>query len=657
MGALVVLTVLGLAGLAAPHPATSLHATSAASSSSPTGAASSLSFPYQPLPQAVSSSYRSGPGAFSTSPPPLLPRQFRSSYGVDALLNASGVSRFPVNETIAVVAWGYGYDPSDLSTFFGTYYPSNFPVPKVIPVPIDGAPPPGVNAPNDPSGGSQELTIDIEWASSMAPGATIYAIYAPPTNSTPYSPTDAAIEDALHYAVAMGNLTALSMSFGEAQGSDPSLESAMNTDFASLIKNGTTVLSSSGDDGGSPNSPLSGPCSRGPGVDFPAASPYVLAVGGTDATGGGTETTWVFSGGGSASSSANDPAPSWQTMGSAGSLAARTGTRGVPDVSANANDSGFYFNSRLSAGMGTSFSSPLWAGVVADLASADHATFGLLDSKLYALGAIREATGIGLAPFTDITHGANCYEPARPGWDPVTGWGTPNALALAQLLQGTTFTQLGLSFQPSQGVSAGATVTASVTDPTGAPAALAGRPLTVSLLDPSNDSWALRISGILPAAGAVPWTGTFAFPSGLTGRWTNATVVVENGSNWGVASAAFAPPPRGAPPGPSVWELLIDYQLPLLAGFMILLLAFRFLGDRHRSILKGPSPRELSGEACPPPAKGDAGRTPASSPGPASVSAPPTARYGEVLTPFCWKCGTTLKGNEARCPSCGTQFS
>lgn len=582
----------------------------------------------------------------------LLPGRFRAIYGVDALLNASGgSSALPVNATIGVLAWGDGYNPADLQTFFSTYYPSSFPRPHVIPVPIDGAPPPGVNAGADPSGGSRELTIDIEWAASMAPGATIYAIYAPPGPSPTWNPTGTSLVDALGYAVGLSNLTALSLSFGEPQGSDPAVESTMDQQFQSLQRNGTTVLAASGDDGGSPSNGGGGTCTQGPGVNFPAASPYVVAVGGTDASGTGPEVAWPLSGGGAASSTANDPAPAWQEVGGVASYVAQTTghTRQVPDVSATARDNAYFFDGTLATADGTSFSSPLWAGILSDIVSRHGTRLGQVDPSLYAFGALQEAGALTSPTYSDITSGGNCFDRSAPGWDRVTGWGTPNALALDGALSSGTYAPLTVVLAPSEAVSAGATVSVAAGPSSSGSAALGGGQLTLSVLDPSNDSWVSRLAGTFGPSGGPWWHGNFTMPASLTGRWVNVTVVVRNGSAWGVGTGVLAPPPPPQPPGPSLLDLLLGNPLPILAAFFLVFLGFRFYSDRRRTAIRGPTPAELSGVPAAP--SDDEGEPPS------KTVTRPRVTTGPELKPFCWKCGSTLSGHEKACPTCGTPFA
>ena len=131
--------------------------------------------------------------------------------------------------------------------------------------------------------------------------------------------------------------------------------------------------------------------------------------------------------------------------------------RGVPDVAYQASartgvlvydtapgdaDSGLICSSGdpCSAGWyvvgGTSASSPQWAGLVAIADQIAGHGLGLINPTLYAL-----ATGPSYATyFYDVTTGNNQADPtvpgypATPGWDPVTGLGTPNAAALVPVL-------------------------------------------------------------------------------------------------------------------------------------------------------------------------------------------------------------------------------
>jgi subtilase family serine protease len=121
--------------------------------------------------------------------------------------------------------------------------------------------------------------------------------------------------------------------------------------------------------------------------------------------------------------------------------------RGVPDVAADAcPDTGFPVVTVGNAGGytisghgGTSASAPLWAGLVAlaDQYAGRH--LGFVNAALYRIGLSR----LYDKAFHDVTAGNNSvrFPPktigghhAAPGWDPVTGWGSPAASVLIPLL-------------------------------------------------------------------------------------------------------------------------------------------------------------------------------------------------------------------------------
>jgi subtilase family serine protease len=117
--------------------------------------------------------------------------------------------------------------------------------------------------------------------------------------------------------------------------------------------------------------------------------------------------------------------------------------RGVPDVAADA-DASTAMTLMFTGGVpypaqGTSAATPLWAAVIAlaDQDAGQH--LGFVNPAIYAIArspAYHRA-------FHDVVTGDNSvlwptgvftgYN-AGPGWDPVTGWGSPNAQTLVPLL-------------------------------------------------------------------------------------------------------------------------------------------------------------------------------------------------------------------------------
>ncbi|HYK93969.1 MAG TPA: protease pro-enzyme activation domain-containing protein [Thermoplasmata archaeon] len=418
--------------------------------------------------------------SFSLAPAPVLagPAQGRTStfitpsaahllYGMSALYNLTGSSTFAQGKGIALVLWGDGYAPSDIQTFFTNYYPAGFPAVSFGYINVDGAPAPSESAPSDPSQAPQELTLDMEWAGSAAPGATLTAVYAPDGPvSNGYSPSDAALEDALRSAVDLSGVDAVSMSFGTPDGGDAALQAAFAVTLGKASQLGITVLAASGDTGGAAKSG----CQGGISPDFPATSTQVLAVGGTapvesldalgDVVGLDSEPAWNGSGGGYSTSYA---APSWQTT--TAPPVAQNGQRGIPDVAGPAYDNFFYFGGAQRAGRGTSFATPMWAGLVVEIDTLLGHTLGTVAPRIYSIG---QAVGQGKASpgLVDITTGANCIAAAGAGWDAVTGWGSPRAVALFADLS-SSFVNVGLTSSASSVVPGGSlSATASITNVT-----------------------------------------------------------------------------------------------------------------------------------------------------------------------------------------------
>jgi hypothetical protein len=175
----------------------------------------------------------------------------------------------------------------------------------------------------------------------------------------------------------------------------------------------------------------------------------VLAVGGTtlnlNSTGTiSSETGWSGSGGGVSS---YEYEPTYQAN------AQRTGARAAPDVSYDANPyTGFAFYNSVDDGSGqvgwgvvggTSAGAPQWAALVA-IANQGRAAVGKgsLDGAtgtLPMLYSLYNSPSAYSAAFTDVTMGRSSFwYSAHPGYDAVTGLGTPKAAGVVSALVGTT---------------------------------------------------------------------------------------------------------------------------------------------------------------------------------------------------------------------------
>jgi kumamolisin len=212
---------------------------------------------------------------------------------------------------------------------------------------------------------------------------------------------------------------------------------------------GMTVCVAAGDDGSS-DAVTDGLAH----VDFPSSSPYVLAVGGTTIPvkgGTGPDIGWKegdglrADNGGSTGGgvSAVFPLPSWQANVAVSPVNPGAGPgRVIPDLAANAdwNASPYLLvvDGQSQPNGGTSAASPLVASLLtrinAQRISAGGGPVGYLTPVLYqptASGATVGATGC-----TDVSSGNNITDQtggytAGDGYDAVSGWGTPNGVALA----------------------------------------------------------------------------------------------------------------------------------------------------------------------------------------------------------------------------------
>ena len=178
-------------------------------------------------------------------------------------------------------------------------------------------------------------------------------------------------------------------------------------------------------------------------TSYPASSPYAVAVGGTVLyTSGRTpdtrfsETAWTFTGGGD---SLLISAPPYQ-QGTPGLFLPCIATpggqltnllkscRGVPDVAALSGDAltngySIVVGGQETQAAGTSVSSPLWAGMWARVnQSRGGAGYGFANETLYRLG---KNPATRSRDFFDVTVGTNGLYTALPGWDYVSGFGTP----------------------------------------------------------------------------------------------------------------------------------------------------------------------------------------------------------------------------------------
>jgi pseudomonalisin len=229
-------------------------------------------------------------------------------------------------------------------------------------------------------------------------------------------------------------------------------------EFNQAASQGQTMFASTGDNGtGCPVLAATGVPNTGvPEVCYPAASPYVVAVGGTtlDTNAVGSEPgtyygehVWVGTGGGV---SKWETAPYWQTN---GICALCTAGRGMADIAMCADNNGCpmdVFVKGVQTGVGgTSLSSPMSMGIWARLETTFSNSLGFAAPVYYGVYGYYEPCALGstactpsgepgddtaalppdttapIGGFHDILYGSNGIpSSAAPGWDTPTGLGS-----------------------------------------------------------------------------------------------------------------------------------------------------------------------------------------------------------------------------------------
>src|SRR5580692_8476671 len=241
-------------------------------------------------------------GASLSTPPStaFTPSQIRHAYGFDLVTNQGA------GQTIALVdAYDDANAANDLSVFSKQFnLPACTTANGCFRQLYSSGRKPAANA-----NWAVEISLDIEWAHAIAPQAKILLVEAPSNNLSD-------LLSGVDFAVRNG-ASVVSMSWTSAE-----LSTERNLDNH-FVSTGVTFLAASGDSGA--------------GVNYPAASPDVISVGGTSLTLNAqqnyqSEAAWSGSGGG-VSAYENEPVFQEQF----GVPNDPAGYRVVPDVSLDAN--------------------------------------------------------------------------------------------------------------------------------------------------------------------------------------------------------------------------------------------------------------------------------------------------------------------------------
>ncbi len=310
---------------------------------------------------------------------------------------------------------------------------------------------PGTGVSQISPGDEAESDLDVEYSSSMAPGANVYFVY------TGNNPNYGAF-DALTYAITEDIAPIVGVSYGDCElNFSPSDLNSFTSLASQANSQGQTVISAAGDDGSTTCYGITGLTTtqqQTPSVNVPSNLPTVTGIGGLQLAAGtydvGTtqyfaaasgsdnygslltyvpETVWnedplgngISSGGGG--TSVIVPRPSWQSgvpgipagnyrlepdislqasIGSPGYLLCTTDptvdssscSNGLRDAAGDLNTAG-----------GTSFGAPIFAGMLAVLEQAkNEPALGNVNPTLYALAS---SSTTYASAFHDITTGGN----------------------------------------------------------------------------------------------------------------------------------------------------------------------------------------------------------------------------------------------------------
>ncbi|HEX4861686.1 MAG TPA: S53 family peptidase, partial [Rhizomicrobium sp.] len=311
-------------------------------------------------------------------------------------------------------------------------------MPDIVSVGVDG----GANIPGKPNGGDDEVTLDIEVAGAVAPGAR-YAVYFAPNTTNGFID---AVKAAVHDKVRRPSV--VSISWGGAEDPDGQVAKQFLDGLHEALRDasllGVTVCVATGDDGAADMDQTD--WDGEPHADFPSSSPYALACGGTRLMGAGTtissETIWndgARGGAGGGGVSTYFGLPSYQSKAGVPLSPKSKPGRGVPDVAGNADpETGYeiYLGGSPQVIGGTSAVAPLMAGLVAlineQMSKTSKNPVGFMNTQIY--------TGKGPSAFRDIVTGNNDIfgklgkYSAGAGWDACSGLGVADGKKLMTLL-------------------------------------------------------------------------------------------------------------------------------------------------------------------------------------------------------------------------------
>lgn len=398
-----------------------------------------------------------------TTAPFVTPHSLSSFYKIDM----ERTNKVAKNSQSVTEFLGQYYAPKDLDTFFDLMGMQRWSVSKVI-------------GPNDVTNPGLEASLDIQYLLGMSYNITTWF--------WSFGELHDGQEPFLQWLIDMSNMQTVpfvhSTSYAdEEQSLTVDYMNRINVELAKQGLRGITLLFSAGDDGMGGYTMRTNPSicdSRGAAPEFPASSPYVVSVGGTqfsdrylpvcanrqegfqyecdgigEIVSSSATGSRITSGGGF---SINYARPNWQTKqvnayfqyanehGLLNNMPTYNAQgRAFPDISGIAHNYVVVIGGHIVPVDGTSASTPLIASMFAIINS------NLIGNGLPPLGfvspALYLASEISPSAFNDVVVGNNACSAyadkcckngfsATPGWDAASGLGTPNFPELSSALLG-----------------------------------------------------------------------------------------------------------------------------------------------------------------------------------------------------------------------------
>ena len=497
------------------------------------------------------------------------PGDIKVAYGINALIGAGSTG---AGQSIAIMGQS-SIVASDISNFDSAAGLTVTPPNQVLV--------PGSGTPQAFAGDEGESDLDIEWSGGIAPGAEVFFVY---TGSN----TSFGVFDSIQYAVdeKIGNI--ISVSYGSCEPEMPAgSATALDAVLSQAVTQGQTVVAASGDSGSS--ACYVSPTTTTPplatqeelAVSYPASSQFVTGVGGTEITtaddtsgspyweakGSSDEITSLLqyipevawnddaaavaagatslSAAGGGVSTLYTTSPSWQkgvpgiptAPDLPGYLYCTSDTSDWNTAQQASCNSGFRDSATqdLTVAGGTSFATPVFAGMVAILNQAKGYSEGqgLINPTLYTLASNSVTYA---AAFHDVATGNNecpsslgstyCSTASEgsyatgAGYDQVTGLGSVNLSALVTAWSASTATLIG--------------TTTTVTAATATPAVSTNDTITITVASDSGTTIPSGTVNLSIDQTLNPTTGA------LTGGSTASVTLTANGTATYTANFATA---------------------------------------------------------------------------------------------------------------------